>query len=44
MKRALGAKDSAPTLGELGGALDLLDALLLAAPAGYLWVRLLVTP
>jgi phosphatidate cytidylyltransferase len=34
-KRAAGAKDSGRTFGEMGGALDLIDALLLAGPAGY---------
>jgi CDP-diglyceride synthetase len=42
LKRVLGAKDSAKTFGEMGGLLDVMDALLLAAPAGYLWVELLV--
>jgi len=42
VKRAVGVKDSARTFGEIGGALDMLDALLLAAPAGYLWARLLI--
>jgi phosphatidate cytidylyltransferase len=42
LKRVLGAKDSAPTFGEMGGLLDVADALLLAAPAAYLWVELLV--
>ena len=44
LKRALDVKDSAKTLGEMGGALDMVDALLLAAPAGYVWVRLLLAP
>jgi phosphatidate cytidylyltransferase len=42
VKRAVGVKDSTTTFGELGGVLDMLDALLLAAPAAYLWVELLV--
>jgi phosphatidate cytidylyltransferase len=42
LKRVLGAKDSAKTFGEMGGLLDVMDALLLAAPAAYLWVELLV--
>jgi phosphatidate cytidylyltransferase len=42
LKRILGAKDSAKTFGEMGGLLDVLDALLLAAPAAYLWVELLI--
>jgi phosphatidate cytidylyltransferase len=36
-KRCCGAKDSGDTFGEMGGALDLVDALLLAGPAGYLF-------
>jgi phosphatidate cytidylyltransferase len=42
LKRVLGTKDSAKTFGEMGGLLDVMDALLLAAPAAYLWVELLV--
>jgi phosphatidate cytidylyltransferase len=42
IKRVLGTKDSARTFGEMGGLLDVIDALLLAAPAAYLWVELLV--
>lgn len=42
LKRVLGTKDSAKTFGEMGGLLDVIDALLLAAPAAYLWVELLV--
>ena len=42
LKRVLGAKDSAKTFGEMGGLLDVMDALLLAAPPAYLWVELLV--
>ncbi len=42
VKRVLGAKDSARTFGEMGGLLDIVDAMLLAAPAAYLWVELLV--
>jgi len=37
VKRACGAKDSGSTFGEMGGALDLVDALLLAGPAGFLF-------
>ena len=40
VKRAVGAKDSAATFGEMGGVLDVLDALLLAAPVAYVWVDL----
>jgi phosphatidate cytidylyltransferase len=41
-KRATGAKDSATTFGEMGGILDMLDALLLAAPAAFIWCELLI--
>ena len=42
LKRILGSKDSAKTFGEMGGLLDVMDAILLAAPPAYLWVELLV--
>ena len=42
LKRVLGTKDSAQTFGEMGGFLDVMDALLLAALPAYLWVELLV--
>lgn len=42
LKRVLGTKDSAKTFGEMGGLLDVVDALLLASPAAYLWVELLI--
>jgi CDP-diglyceride synthetase len=41
-KRVLGAKDSSKTFGEMGGFLDMADALLLAAPPAWLWAALLV--
>jgi phosphatidate cytidylyltransferase len=37
IKRDVGQKDSASWLPGLGGVLDMLDSLLLAAPVGYLW-------
>lgn len=42
LKRALGVKDSSTIFGEMGGFLDMSDALLLAAPAAYLWIDLLI--
>lgn len=42
VKRCCGAKDSGDTFGEMGGALDLVDALLLAGPAGYLFHRVVL--
>lgn len=42
LKRVLGTKDSAKTFGEMGGLLDVMDAILLAAPPAYLWVELLI--
>ncbi len=42
LKRVLGTKDSAKTFGEMGGLLDVIDALLLASPAAFLWVELLL--
>jgi len=41
-KRSVGAKDTASIFGEIGGVLDMLDALLLAAPFAYLYVQLLI--
>ena len=43
LKRCCGVKDSGRTFGELGGALDLLDALLLAGPAGYLFHQVVLS-
>jgi len=42
LKRCCGAKDSGRTFGEMGGALDLVDALLLAGPAAYLFHRVVL--
>jgi phosphatidate cytidylyltransferase len=42
VKRCAGAKDSGDTFGEMGGALDLVDALLLAGPAAYLFHRIVI--
>lgn len=42
LKRACGAKDSGRTFGEMGGALDLIDALLLAGPVGYGFHRIVL--
>jgi phosphatidate cytidylyltransferase len=45
LKRDLGKKDSSPLLLGLGGALDLLDSILFAAPVAYLfWAFRLVWP
>ena len=42
VKRLLGTKDSSNVFGEMGGFLDVADALLLAAPPAYLWCELLI--
>ncbi len=42
LKRAVGVKDSGHTFGEIGGVLDLMDALLLAAAPTFIWADLLV--
>jgi phosphatidate cytidylyltransferase len=42
LKRRSGVKDSGTFFREIGGFLDLTDSLLLAAPVGYLLVRLMV--
>ncbi|MEW6744562.1 MAG: phosphatidate cytidylyltransferase [Planctomycetota bacterium] len=38
LKRSFGVKDSAVLLGDAGGALDLLDSLVLSVPVGYLFL------
>lgn len=42
-KRRLGAKDSSALIPEMGGVMDMVDSLLLAGPAAFLWdwIRLL---
>ena len=42
VKRAVGEKDAASMFGELGGVLDMIDALLLAAPVTFLFVELIL--
>jgi phosphatidate cytidylyltransferase len=42
LKRCCDVKDSGATFGEMGGALDLVDALLLAGPAAYLFHRVVL--
>ena len=42
VKRLLGTKDSSTRFGEMGGLLDMTDAVLLAAPPAYLWAELLL--
>lgn len=43
VKRAAGVKDSGSTVRGMGGLLDVLDSLLFAAPALYVYVRLFMT-
>jgi len=43
LKRCCGLKDSGATFGEMGGALDVVDSLLLAGPAGYLFHRIVLS-
>jgi len=40
-KRRLGAKDSSALIPEMGGIMDMVDSLLLAGPAAYVWFRFL---
>ncbi len=42
LKRCCGTKDSGNGFGEMGGVLDLVDALLLAGPAGWLFHRVVL--
>ncbi len=39
-KRRLGTKDSSPLIPEIGGVMDLVDSMLLAAPVAWAWIRL----
>jgi phosphatidate cytidylyltransferase len=39
-KRRLGTKDSSPLIPEIGGVMDLVDSMLLAAPVAWAWLRL----
>ena len=41
LKRTAGVKDSGRTIPGIGGAFDLMDSLILAAPVGYLILRVL---
>ena len=43
-KRRLGTKDSSPLIPEIGGVMDLVDSMLLAAPVAWAWIRLGLDP
>ena len=44
LKRAAGAKDSGGLIPGMGGLLDVLDSILFAVPALYIYVRLFLAP
>ena len=42
VKRALGRKDSSEAFGEMGGFLDVADAILVAAPPAFVWAQIVI--